>query len=113
MKIKKRLIFTALSPIACIPIFLTACFMTGEIPQDTNVEISQTDSNVIDTDPGSISSDENTAPVAIIEIYQQNSDGYYINAGNPAYFTAEDSFDPDGDELEYIWEKAGRSSRDR
>ncbi len=110
MKIKKRLIFTALSPIACIPIFLTACFMTGEIPQDTNVEISQTDSNVIDTDPGSISSDENTAPVAIIEIYQQNSDGYYINAGNPAYFTAEDSFDPDGDELEYIWDIEGRDS---
>lgn len=51
--------------------------------------------------------DQNIAPVAVIEIYQQNSDGYYLQAGNPVYFTAESSFDGDGDELDYKWDISG------
>ncbi len=47
---------------------------------------------------------ENIAPLAIMDIYQQNSNGYYIEAGNPVYLTAENSSDTDGDILEYWWE---------
>lgn len=47
---------------------------------------------------------KNTAPLAIMDIYQQNSNGYYIEAGNPVFFTAENSSDTDGDILEYQWE---------
>ncbi|MEE8325256.1 MAG: transglutaminase domain-containing protein [Candidatus Humimicrobiaceae bacterium] len=49
----------------------------------------------------------NTAPLAIMDIYQQNSNGYYIEAGNPVYFTAENSSDTDGDTLQYWWEIEG------
>jgi transglutaminase-like putative cysteine protease len=52
-------------------------------------------------------SEHNIAPVAVFEIYQQNSDGYYLQAGNPVYFTAENSFDGDGDELIYRWDISG------
>ncbi|MCJ7665727.1 MAG: PKD domain-containing protein [Actinobacteria bacterium] len=47
---------------------------------------------------------ENISPLAIMEIYQQNSNGYYIEAGNPVYLTGENSSDTDGDMLEYQWE---------
>jgi len=59
-----------------------------------------------DDSPGGGSNDEsrNTAPLAIMDIYQQNSNGYYIEAGNPVYLTAENSSDADGDILEYRWE---------
>ncbi|GAG00557.1 unnamed protein product, partial [marine sediment metagenome] len=50
---------------------------------------------------------ENIAPLAIMDIYQQNSNGYYIEAGNPVYLTAENSSDADGDTLEYWWEIGG------
>ncbi len=53
---------------------------------------------------GSNSESGNTAPLAIMDIYQQNSNGYYIEAGNPVHFTAENSSDTDGDILEYRWE---------
>ena len=43
-----------------------------------------------------------------MEIYQQNSDGYHIQAGNPVYFTAEDSFDREGDDLYFNWDISGR-----
>jgi hypothetical protein len=49
----------------------------------------------------------NTAPLAIMDIYQQNSNGYYIESGNPVYFTAENSSDTDGDTLQYWWEIEG------
>lgn len=49
----------------------------------------------------------NTAPLAIMDIYQQNSNGYYIEAGNPVYLTAENSSDTDGDMLQYWWEIDG------
>jgi len=52
-------------------------------------------------------SEDNIAPIAIIDIYQQNSDGYNIIAGNPVYFTAEGSFDGDGDNLDYSWSISG------
>jgi hypothetical protein len=53
---------------------------------------------------------KNTVPLAIMDIYQQNSNGYYIEVDNPVYLTAENSSDTDGDTLEYRWEigKTGR-----
>jgi PKD repeat protein len=47
---------------------------------------------------------ENITPLAIMDIYQQNSNGYYIEVGNPVYLTAENSSDADGDILDYWWE---------
>jgi len=47
---------------------------------------------------------ENASPLAVMDIYQQNSNGYYIEAGNPVYLTAENSSDADGNTLEYRWE---------
>ena len=47
---------------------------------------------------------KNISPLAIMDIYQQNSNGYIIEAGNPVYLTAENSSDADGDILEYWWE---------
>jgi hypothetical protein len=107
MRKNKRLIFAVISLIAFILLFLTACFIIDAIPQDTNGKVSQSGSTGDAPNERPVNGDENTAPVAVMEIYQQNSDGYYINAGNPAYFTAESSFDADGDELEYIWDIPG------
>ena len=59
---------------------------------------------------GPQASEKNIAPTAVMEIYQQNSDGYYIEVGNPVYFTAENSFDGDGDELDYSWDISGNKN---
>lgn len=74
----------------------------GEISQEGNTSGGSN----IDNDPG----DKNTAPTAIMEIYQQNSDGYYLAVGNPVYFTAQNSFDRDEDRLEYSWKIQGQEN---
>ncbi|MFC2145196.1 transglutaminase domain-containing protein [Actinomycetota bacterium] len=78
---------------------------------NTDSTVSGTDNNT-DNNLNTRSNDgsKNTAPLAIMDIYQQNSNGYYIEAGNPAYLTAENSSDTDGDILEYWWE-IGETSR--
>lgn len=69
---------------------------TGTIPGDNNGSNS--------LNGGNNGAGENIAPLAIMDIYQQNSNGYYIEAGNPVHLTAENSSDADGDILEYWWE---------
>lgn len=117
-KIKKALLSTFIS--LCIIILFTGCGLIRdgilqlpeekEASQDGNAAGgSNIDGQYNDPD------NANTAPVAVMEIYQQNSDGYYLVVGNPVYFTAQNSFDGDGDDLEYSWEIQGLekiSSRD-
>ncbi len=59
------------------------------------------------TDDNQSNSDQNIIPVAIMDIYQQNTDGHSLEVGNPVYFTAANSFDGDGDLLSYRWEISG------
>lgn len=110
-KIKKALISIFIS--LCVVILFTGCSFEGGILQlaeggEANQDGNTVGSSNIDrqySDPDS--DDANTAPVAVIEIYQQNFDGYYLVVGNPVYFTAQNSFDRDGDDLEYSWEIPG------
>jgi len=110
-KIKKALLSVFIS--FCIFILFAGCgriengilqlIKEGKVSQDGNTAGG---SNIDDME----SADANNAPVAIMEIYQQNSDGYYLVVGNPVYFTAQNSFDADGDILEYRWEIPGLES---
>ncbi len=45
----------------------------------------------------------NSKPTAVIDIFQQNSDGLFFEKDNPVYLSASNSLDPDGDELSYAW----------
>jgi len=111
-KIKKTLISIFIS--LCIFILFTGCSLLsnnildlaeeGKANQDGNTAGSL---NIDRQYNDPYSGDANTAPVAVIEIYQQNFDGYYLVVGNPVYFTAQNSFDGDGDDLEYSWEIPG------
>jgi hypothetical protein len=103
MKNCKKIIFPLLCLAACIPLLIASCSIIDKTQAQAVSGAAGIETK--DTVPGS--GKDNTAPVAVMEIHQQNSDGYYINAGNPAYFTAENSFDPDGDELAYIWDIPG------
>ncbi len=46
----------------------------------------------------------NTPPVAVMEIYQQNSSNNYFTVGNMMYLSASNSIDLDGDTLIYKWQ---------
>jgi hypothetical protein len=46
----------------------------------------------------------NTPPVAVMEIYQQNSSNNYFTVGNMVYLSASNSIDSDGDTLIYKWQ---------
>jgi len=105
MKNSKKIIFSLLCLAACTLLFMASCSIIYRIQELSGPEAAVMESK----DAAAVSGKHNTAPVAVLEIYQQNSDGYYVNAGNPAYFTAENSFDPDGDELAYSWDIPGTS----
>jgi hypothetical protein len=47
---------------------------------------------------------ENILPVAVIEVYQQNSSSNYFTVGNPVYLSAAGSTDADGDVLSFQWQ---------
>ena len=47
--------------------------------------------------------DVNLPPKAFIEVIGDKSSGDYFQIKNPVYFSAEKAFDPDGDELNYLW----------
>ena len=47
---------------------------------------------------------ENIQPIAVMEVYQQNSGSDYFAVGNPVYFSAADSSDANGDILNFRWE---------
>jgi len=55
---------------------------------------------------------ENLPPKAVIEISGDRLDGVNYQIKNPVYFSAEGAFDPDGDELEYLWEVDGIKESD-
>jgi hypothetical protein len=46
----------------------------------------------------------NMPPVAVMEIYQQNSSNNYFTVGNMVYLSASNSIDMDGDTLSYKWQ---------
>jgi len=96
----------------CIFILFTGCSILhpageGEASQDGS---TAGDSNINGQHNDPDGTRFNNAPVAVIEIYQQNSDGHYLVVGNPVYFTAQNSFDADGDDLKYRWEIQGLKS---
>jgi len=45
----------------------------------------------------------NTAPRAVIEVFGDKINTVDFITDNPVYFSARDSFDPDGDDLKYKW----------
>ncbi|MBN2073551.1 MAG: PKD domain-containing protein [Actinobacteria bacterium] len=64
-------------------------------------------------EPGVIDGDlveENVKPLAVMDIYQQGSDGYFLVMGNPVFFNAGNSSDADGDELSFSWDIGGVES---
>lgn len=99
--------------IFCIFVLFTGCSILqlaergGVSPDGNETGDPNTDGQHNDTG----TSDGNTAPVAVIEMYQQNSGGYYLVVGNPVYFTAQNSFDTDGDDLKYSWEIPGLANK--
>ena len=46
----------------------------------------------------------NTSPIAVMEIYQQNSSDNYFTVGNTVHLSASSSTDLDGDLLSYEWQ---------
>ncbi|MFA5014906.1 MAG: transglutaminase domain-containing protein [Actinomycetota bacterium] len=47
---------------------------------------------------------ENMPPMAILDVYQQNSGSDYFAVGNPVYLSAADSSDANGDILNFQWQ---------
>lgn len=47
--------------------------------------------------------EQNIPPMAILDVYQQNSGSNYFSAGNPVYLSAVDSSDANGDILNFQW----------
>lgn len=58
------------------------------------------------------SQDTNLPPRAFIEITGDRLTGGYFQIKNPVYFSARKAFDPDGDELDYLWEVNGTKYSD-
>ncbi len=46
---------------------------------------------------------EDTAPKAVMEIYQNNSDGVHFRVGNPVYFSASSSYGTGRETLNFSW----------
>jgi len=57
-------------------------------------------------------SDSNTPPRAVIDIFGDRISDYYI-AGTPIIFSALNAFDPEGEELYYIWNINGFAYKDK
>ncbi|MFA5014239.1 MAG: transglutaminase domain-containing protein [Actinomycetota bacterium] len=51
--------------------------------------------------------DKNLPPIAVIKVTGDKLEGGSYQIKNPVYFNAGEAFDPDGDELEYLWEVDG------
>ncbi len=56
--------------------------------------------------------DKNLPPIAVIEVTGDKMEGGNYQIKNPVYFNAWEAFDPDGDELEYLWEVDGIKDSD-
>ncbi|MDD5622050.1 MAG: transglutaminase domain-containing protein [Actinomycetota bacterium] len=56
--------------------------------------------------------DKNLPPIAVIEVTGDKLEGGSYQIKNPVYFSAGEAFDPDGDELEYLWEVDGIKNSD-
>ena len=56
-------------------------------------------------------SSENMAPRAIIDIFADRVDGYYMT-GNPIIFSALNAFDPEGSPVDYLWTIEGNIFED-
>jgi transglutaminase-like putative cysteine protease len=86
--------------VGCCPIFEN---ITNWISNDNNGGtggITETDN----TGETAEESTENIQPIAVLEVYQQNSGSDYFTVGNPVYFSAGDSSDANGDILNFQWE---------
>ncbi len=106
----KRIIYcsTLIILILSVPVFNVGCCPVFEnianwISSDNN---DGTDRTTDSYNKGETTEEraENIQPIAVLEIYQQNSDSDYFAVGNPVYFSAADSSDANGDILNFRWE---------
>jgi len=94
------ILFVLALSVGCCPIFEN---INNWISNDNNNGTGRTtDSD--NTEETAEKRTENIQPIAVLKVYQQNSNSDYFTVGNPVYFSAADSSDANGDILRFQWE---------
>jgi len=103
----KKVIFLILAGVIIIAlIFTTGCCSIFESLTGGNSNEGQngTEGESEDNESAVNQKTDNEAPIAVMEIHQQNSGDNYFTTGNPVYLSASDSTDADGNILSYQWQ---------